>query len=68
MDAVTVSPKYQITIPKLIRKKFDIHPGERMVIIPYEDRIEMMPERDIKSMRGFLKGIDIAVEREDDRV
>lgn len=68
MNSVPVSPKYQIVIPKEIRDKYRITPGERLVMIPYEGRIELVPERDMKSMRGFLKGMDTTIERESDRV
>ncbi len=68
MNSVPVSPKYQIVIPKEIRDKYRISPGERLIMIPYEGRIELVPERDMKSMRGFLKGMDTTIERESDRV
>ena len=41
-------------------------PGEKMVVIPYENRIEFLPVRNIKDMRGFLKGIDTTIERDKD--
>jgi hypothetical protein len=46
----------------------DIHSGEKLEVIPYNGRIELIPVREMKSMRGFLKGIDTAVERDADRV
>ena len=68
MKTVTVSPKYQIVIPREVRKSMGIHPGEKVQVIQYENRIEFIPVRKIKKMRGFLKGIDTAVERDRDRV
>jgi AbrB family looped-hinge helix DNA binding protein len=67
MAAVTISPKYQVVIPKEIRKRLGLAPGQKMQAILYEDRIELIPVRPIKEMRGFLKGIDTQVEREADR-
>jgi len=67
METVTVSPKFQIVIPLSIRKALGIKPGEKIQIIQYQDRIEFIPMRRMKKMRGFLKGIDTAVEREKDR-
>lgn len=58
MESVAISPKYQVVIPKNIRKAYNLRPGERMIMISYEGRIEMVPERDIRSMRGFLKGMN----------
>jgi AbrB family looped-hinge helix DNA binding protein len=68
MKTVTVSPKYQIVIPREVRKSMGIHPGEKVQVIQYENRIEFIPVRKIKKMRGFLKGIDTTVERDSDRV
>ncbi|MBA7620509.1 hypothetical protein ES703_27859 [subsurface metagenome] len=65
MKSVSISSKYQVVIPKDIREKYSLKPGERMVMIPYEGRIEMVLERNIKDMRGFLKGINTIIQRED---
>lgn len=65
---VKVSSKYQFVIPQKIRKELDIRPGEKYQIITYGDRIELVPVKDIKDMRGFLKGIDTNVERDEDRL
>ena len=66
--AVTVSPKFQVVIPSLARKSLDIQVGQKVQVIVYENRIEMIPIRSIRETRGFLKGIDTTVEREPDRV
>jgi AbrB family looped-hinge helix DNA binding protein len=68
MAAVTVSPKFQVVIPKEIRKRLGLTPGQRIQIVVYGDRIELIPVKPIKRMRGFLKGIDTRVPREGDRV
>jgi AbrB family looped-hinge helix DNA binding protein len=68
MQTVTVSPKFQIVIPKKIRAAMNIQPGQKMQVIQYDDRIELIPERDIRELRGFLKGINTEFEREADRV
>ncbi|MBI5555405.1 MAG: AbrB/MazE/SpoVT family DNA-binding domain-containing protein [Elusimicrobia bacterium] len=68
MEIVKVSPKYQVVIPKEIRHLLGIHPGEKVCVLQYENRIEYIPERSIKAMRGFLKGIDTSVQREKDRI
>ncbi len=68
MHSVTVSPKYQIVIPKTVREALKIHPGQKMQVIEYAGRIELIPERDIKELRGFLKGINTEFKREEDRV
>ena len=68
MQTVTVSPKYQVVIPKARRQGLNLRSGQRMQIVEYEGRVELIPERDIAELRGFLKGINTAFEREEDRV
>ena len=45
-----------------------LHPGQKMQIVEFAGRIELIPERDIKELRGFLKGINTDFKREEDRV
>lgn len=68
MSSVTVSPKFQVVIPKEIRKRFGLVPGQKIQLVVYGDRIELIPVVPAKRMRGFLKGIDTRVPREGDRV
>ena len=68
METVIVSPKYQIVIPRAIRKSLGIEPGQKIQVLQYHNRIELIPLKDIKEMRGFLKGIDTTVERGGDRL
>lgn len=68
METVTVSPKFQVVIPKPIREQLGLSPGQKVQAIVYGDRIELIPVRSIKEMRGFLKGIATTVEREADRL
>jgi AbrB family looped-hinge helix DNA binding protein len=68
MQIVTVSPKYQVVIPKAVRESLQLRPGQKMQVIEYDGRIELIPERDINELRGFLKGINTEFEREEDRV
>lgn len=68
MQMVTVSPKYQVVIPKSVRESLQLRPGQRMQVIEYDGRVEFIPERNIDELRGFLKGINTEFEREEDRV
>lgn len=68
MESVTVSPKYQVVIPKQARKALKLSPGQKIQVVVYENRMELIPVRPMKKMRGFLKGIDTDVPREEDRV
>ncbi len=67
MQQVKVSPKYQVVIPKTVRESLGIRPGQRLQVVPYGDRIELVPVREIDEMRGFLAGMDPRFEREPDR-
>jgi len=67
METVTISPKYQVVIPKVIREQLGLSPGQKIQAMVYGDRIELIPVRPIRESRGFLKGIDTQVEREGDR-
>ena len=68
MEAVKISPKYQVVIPKRIRDALHLRPGQRLQIMEIGNRIELIPERSIEEMEGFLEGIDTEVLREDDRL
>ena len=68
MTTVTVSPKFQVVIPKKIRETLHLTPGQKIQIMSYENRIELIPERELSEMKGFLKGINTSFKREEDRV
>ena len=67
-DTVTVSTKYQVVIPLKVRESIGIKPGQKVQMIAYGDRIEMIPVMSMEDARGFLKGIDPTIEREPDRL
>jgi AbrB family looped-hinge helix DNA binding protein len=68
MDVVTVSPKFQVVIPLSVRRSLGIKPGQKVQVVLYQDRIELIPLLPAKRARGFLKGINTTVKRESDRV
>jgi AbrB family looped-hinge helix DNA binding protein len=68
MEAVKISPKYQIVIPKKLRDALKLMPGQKVQMVVYGNRIEMIPLKSISEMKGFLKGINATVEREPDRL
>ncbi|HJQ98470.1 MAG TPA: AbrB/MazE/SpoVT family DNA-binding domain-containing protein [Candidatus Polarisedimenticolaceae bacterium] len=68
MNSSTVSPKFQVVIPKPVRERLGLVPGQRLQVLAFDDRIELVPVKPIKKMRGFLKGIDSEVPRDDDRL
>lgn len=68
METVTISPKFQVVIPKTIREHLKLRAGQKVRALLYEDRIELVPVRPLRKMRGFLRGIDTGVAREADRL
>lgn len=68
METVTLSPKFEIVIPKSMREALNLKPGTELQAICSGDRMEFKPVRSIKEMRGFLRGMDTTIEREDDRL
>ena len=68
METVTVSAKYQVVIPRAIRRSLGIQPGQKVQVLRYGDRIEYVPVKPMRRMRGFLKGIDTSVQRDADRL
>ncbi len=68
MDTVTLSPDFQVVIPRAIRDALHLKAGEKFRVLRYGDRVELIRVRPIQEMRGFLRGMDTAIEREDDRL
>lgn len=68
MNTVTLSPKFQVVIPQEIRESLQLKAGEKLRVVRYADRVEFIPVRPIRKMRGFLRGMDTTIEREPDRL
>lgn len=68
MSIVTVSPKFQVVIPREIREALGLAPGQKVRVLQYQNRVEFIPVQPMRKMRGARKGIDTTVTRDDDRV
>ncbi len=66
MDTVTVSPKFRVVIPRRVREALGLKPGQKLQVFLHDNRIELLPIRPIEEYRGFLRGIDTTIEREED--
>jgi AbrB family looped-hinge helix DNA binding protein len=67
VDVVTISPKYQVVIPRAVRERLQLEPGQRVQALVYDDRVELIPLRPAKALRGLLKGIDTTLPRDGGR-
>ncbi len=68
MRAVTVSPKFQVVIPKDVRESMGIISGQKVQMLTYCNRIELIPIKPMREMKGFLTGIDTEMPRDKDRI
>lgn len=68
MTTVTVSTKYQVVIPEDVRKSMGVRPGEKFQVVNYDGRVQLIPLRKMREMKGLLRGMNTAVVREADRV
>ncbi len=68
METVTVSPKFQVVIPKAVRTSLGIKPGQKVQVLEYDGRIELIPEKPLSELRGILKGKNVGFTREKDRL
>ena len=68
METVTISPKFQVVIPQAVREALKLLPGEKMCVLHFGNRVELIRVRDTKELRGALAGMDTAIPRDVDRV
>ena len=65
---VTVSPKFQVVIPREIREALGLAPGQKLQAFAFDGRVEFVPVKPARALRGFARGIDTSVPRDEDRV
>ncbi len=68
LNTVRVSSKYQVVIPASVRNSVSVRPGQKMQVLAWQGRIELIPVRSARQLRGFAAGIDTRVERDRDRI
>lgn len=67
MMTVAISPKFQLVIPRPLRDRLHLRPGQRLQVLEYAGRVELIPERKMGDLRRFVSGIDTGFSREGDR-
>ena len=68
MNTVTLSPKFQVVIPQAVRDLLKLKAGQKLQVFALGERIELVPMKPMKEMRGFMKGMNTNFERETDRL
>ena len=68
MEVLTISPKFQVVIPRSVRERSNLRPGQKVQVLAFDGRMELIPIRPAPVVCGFLKGIDTGVGRGADRV
>lgn len=66
MDTITISPKYQIVIPKSVREQLELAPGQKVYVIAVGGRIEVLPVKPARELRGILRGLDYSLKRDEE--
>lgn len=61
--SITISPKFQIAIPKQVREQLNIQAGDRFQVMVYDRRIELIPIETLKGLKGMVAGIQTKVKR-----
>ena len=68
MTIVTISSRYQIVIPKDVREKLELRPGQKVQALPFKGRVELIPLEPIEAARGFVRGVNSVIPRDGDRL
>lgn len=68
MNTVTLSPKYQLVVPLAVRERMQLKPGEKLQVLSFEGRIELIPLRPMRELRGAFPGLDTRIERDAERL
>lgn len=68
MSIVTISSRYRVAIPRDVRERLGLKPGQQVQVLPFKGRVELIPLEPIEAARGFLRGIDTTVTRDEDRM
>lgn len=68
MTTATLSPKFQLSLPKKVREAMNLFAGMKFEVVPYGDRIELIPIHPIHTLKGIVKGMDTTIIREKDRI
>jgi AbrB family looped-hinge helix DNA binding protein len=66
MYTAKISSKYQVVIPREVRKQFGLKPGQRIAFIPFKRTLRMIIVPPVEQARGMLEGMDFEGYREEE--
>ena len=67
MSTVTLSSKFQVVMPREVRERMKLKPGQKLSVLAYDGQIRLMPQLPVTAYRGMFKGIDTTIPDEPDR-
>ena len=67
MSVVTVSPKYQVVLPKEVRERLQLVPGCKLMVFASPSGVRLVPVTPIERSRGFFPGLSTEPDRAQDR-
>ena len=67
MNTVTVSPKFQVVIPLAVRRRMQLVPGAKLMVVEFNGGLRLLPLKPPAALRGIARRIDTAIARDADR-
>jgi len=66
MNQVTISPKYQIVIPKAIRERLRFRPGQKLGLLVKGNTVTLVPILPLEDLYGIARGASMEGYREEE--
>jgi len=57
MPQTVVSSKYQVVIPKAVRERVHLQPGQKLAVVVRGGIISLVPQGPVADLRGMARGI-----------
>ncbi len=64
MSIVTISSRYRVVVPRDVRDRLRLRPGQKVQVLAFDGRVQLIPLEPIEAARGFVRGIDTTVNRD----
>lgn len=67
MNTVTVSPKFQVVIPLDVRRRMQLQPGAKLMVVEFNGGLRLLPLKPPAALRGIARGVGTDIDSEPDR-